>query len=443
MRTAERPIEECLLELLDCLGIEQAHIAAGGNPTFTDWHGLATRYPERIASLTVVSPAILDGSELAGMASRLLVVAGDQADTGQGAARLAADLPGVLLHSLRDYEAQPWADVAADRGEELAGAMLTFLDRHPVATVALPETAGEVAGISYRIRGAGPPLVLIPLMLAPAQWEPLLPTLTAHYCTISLGGPRLGVVGLLEARGRSAYLTVVRNVLDVAAIQPGETVLEVGGGSGVVLREIARRTGASRIVDVDISPYLLREAAALADQAGFTGRMEFREGSAEAIPLADDSVDVALSFTVLEEGDADRMLAELVRVTRPGGRVAVIVRAIDMPAWVSMPLGAEILAKVEHQRGMANGGAAAAGCGDRTLYRRLRTAGLTGLTCFPQFAVLSPEETARLTIAKQRILASLTAAEVHEWQDAAARAEADGTLFIAAAYHCAVGIKPA
>jgi pimeloyl-ACP methyl ester carboxylesterase len=82
MRTAERPIEECLLELLDCLGIEQAHIAAGGNPTFTDWHGLATRYPERIASLTVVSPAILDGSELAGMASRLLVVAGDQADTG-------------------------------------------------------------------------------------------------------------------------------------------------------------------------------------------------------------------------------------------------------------------------------------------------------------------------------------------------------------------------
>ena len=84
-----------------------------------------------------------------------------------------------------------------------------------------------------------------------------------------------------------------------------------------------------------------------------------------------------------------------------------------------------------------------AGCGDRTLYRRLRTAGLTGLTCFPQFAVLSPEETARLTIAKQRILASLTAAEVHEWQDAAARAEADGTLFIAAAYHCAVGTKPA
>jgi SAM-dependent methyltransferase len=443
MTTPERPIEECVVELLGHLGIERAHIAAGGAPTLTDWHGLATRHPERIASLTVISPPILDSSELAAIADRMLVVAGDQADTGQGAMRLASDLPAVSLHSLRGYEAQPWADVAADRGNELAGAMIAFLDRHAATPVALPEAAGEAAGISYRIRGAGPPLVLTPLMLAPSQCEPVLPALAEKYCTISLGGPRLGVVGTLEARGRSPYLTVVRSVLDVAAMRPGETVLEVGGGSGVVLREIARRTGgASRIIDVDINPYLLREAAALAEQAGFAGCIEFHQGSAEAIPLADRSVDVALSFTVLEEGDADRMLTELVRVTRPRGRVAAIVRAVDMPAWVSVPLSAEILAKAEQQRGMANGGVAAAGCGDRGLYRRMHAAGLTELTCFPRFAVLGPEETARLMIAKQRILASLTAAEAREWRDAAARAEADRTFFIAAAYHCAVGAKP-
>jgi len=40
-------------------------------------------------------------------------------------------------------------------------------------------------------------------------------------------------------------------------------------------------------------------------------------------------MDLTLSCTVLEEGDADRMLAEMIRVTKPGGRVAVIVRAID------------------------------------------------------------------------------------------------------------------
>ena len=106
-------------------------------------------------------------------------------------------------------------------------------------------------------------------------------------------------------------------------------------GSRVIVREIVRRTaGANRIIDVDISPYLLREAEALARQAGLADRISFREGNAEAIPLDDDSVDVALSFTVMEEGDADRMLSELVRVTRPGGRIAAMVRSLDMPWWI-------------------------------------------------------------------------------------------------------------
>ena len=90
-----------------------------------------------------------------------------------------------------------------------------------------------------------------------------------------------------------------------------------------MLREIARRTaGSNRIIDVDINPYLLREATALAKREGLAARIEFRRGSAEAIPLDDASVDVALAITVLEEGDADRMIAELVRVTKPGGRIA-------------------------------------------------------------------------------------------------------------------------
>jgi demethylmenaquinone methyltransferase / 2-methoxy-6-polyprenyl-1,4-benzoquinol methylase len=127
--------------------------------------------------------------------------------------------------------------------------------------------------------------------------------------------------------------------LDCAAIKPGEVVLEVGGGSGVVVREISRRTGgANPIIDVDISPYLLREAEVLAKQAGLGDHVSFQQGHAEAMPLADGSVDVALSFTVMEEGDADRMLSELIRVTRPGGRIAAIVRSLDMPPWTNTAL---------------------------------------------------------------------------------------------------------
>ena len=439
---AARGVELNLLDLLRHLGVERAHIAAGGPPVLTDWHGLATFHPERVASLTLPSPPILDTAELGGLASRLLVLAGDQGTSDQGATKLLHDLPGATSHFLRGYDWQPWSDVIADRGPEIGIAMLDFLDRHAVPAVTLSEGEGEAAGITYRIRGVGPPLVLMPLSLAPSQWEPLISTLDTRYCTISLGGPLLGVVGLLEARGRSNYLALVRNVLDLVGIQPGEVVLEVGGGSGVVVREVATlTTGANRIIDVDISPYLLREAASLAKRAGLADYITFQEGHAEAIPLADNSVDVALSFTVMEEGDADRMLAELVRVTRPGGRVAAIVRAVDMPSWVNLPISAAIRAKAD-QPGMASGGAAAAGCADTSLYRRFLAAGLTRLTCFPQFTVLGAEEVSRITIIKQRIIASLTEEEASEWRSAVARAEADGTFFIASSHHCAVGTKP-
>jgi SAM-dependent methyltransferase len=428
--------------LFQHLGIERAHLAAGGPPPLTDWHRLATRHPERIASLTLISPTILDPTPIAGIASRLLAITGDQGPFAQGATKLLADLPSVSLHTLSGYEWFPWSDVTADRGAEISPAMLAFLERHAVPPIALPEAEGDVAEISYRIRGAGPPLVLLPLSLSPSQWDPLIPTLSARYCTLSLGGPQLGVVGVLEARGRSDYMTLVRVILDLVAIKPGEVVLEVGGGSGVVVREIARQTaGANRIIDIDINPYLLREAASLAQRAGLADCISFQHGSAEAIPLADNSVDIALSFTVLEEGDADRMLAELVRVTRPGGRIAAIVRGIDMPSWVSAPLSATIRAKVD-KPGLVNGGMAPAGCADMTLYRRFHAAGLSELACFPQFVSIGPAELSRITNTELRIIAALTEEEREEWRSAVAQAAADETFFIASAHHCAVGTKP-
>jgi SAM-dependent methyltransferase len=439
---AARPVEACLVDLFDHLGIGRAHIAAG-RLGLTDWHGLATRRPDRVASLTLINPPILDAGQVRGLASRILAVSGDLGPTAEGAVKLLADLPGAASLLLRGFECHPWSDVIADCGSEIGPAMLSFLDRHQAPAVALPEGQGEMAEISFRIRGAGPPLVLMPLDLAPSQWEPLIPKLSERYCTISLGGPLLGSVGLLEARGRSTYLGLVRTVLDLVQIQPGEVVLEVGGGSGVVLREIARRTiGANPIIDVDINPYLLREAESLAKRAGLAERMTFQEGSAEAIPLAADSVDVALSFTVMEEGDADRMLAELVRVTRPGGRVAAIVRSCDLPSWANLPVSAALRTKVDRP-GLIGAGVAADGCADASLYRRFYATGLTELRCFPQLVAITPAEVSRFTISQQQILATLTTEEAAEWRSAAVQAAAEGTFFIATGHHCAVGTKPA
>ena len=98
MRTAAaRPIEDCLLDLFRHLGIERAHIVAGGPPPLRDWQNLATLHPERIASLTLISPPNVDSAPLAGLASRMLVFAGDQGRLARGAAELtASDQPNRL-----------------------------------------------------------------------------------------------------------------------------------------------------------------------------------------------------------------------------------------------------------------------------------------------------------------------------------------------------------
>lgn len=81
----------------------------------------------------------------------------------------------------------------------------------------------------------------------------------------------------------------------------------------------------------------------------------------------------------MEEGDADKMLSELVRVTRPGGRIAAIVRGVDMPSWANLPLTPATRAKTDRP-GLVNVGVAATGCADASLYRRFREAGLIELT---------------------------------------------------------------
>ena len=438
---AAHPVEERVLQLLRHLGIEQAHLAACMS---RDWGGLIATHPEIVSSLILVCPMGVNLSALRASAPRLLVVAGDKGRPADEAQRAVASVPGAVLITLSDYFGPSWADMIADRTEEIGSAMMAFLARlgqgKMARAVTISQGEGEVADISYSVRGSGPPLVLFPLGLAPSQWQPLLPTLSARFCTITLGGPALGMVGHLEARGHSGYLRVVQHLLDEARLGPGEALLEVGCGSGVIVRWLARQTGgANRIVGVDVNRYLLREAAALARKEGVEGAIQFREADAEALPFMNNHFDVTMACTVMEEGDADRMLAEFVRVTKPGGRVAVMVRSVDMPWWVNLPLPAELKTKVEagHRLG---GNVEEQGCADAGLYRRLHQAGLVQVTMFPQWATYAEGE--RLQYVQERIVATLGPEEAKEWRQAITRAEAERTFFIAESFHCAVGTKP-
>jgi hypothetical protein len=144
---------------------------------------------------------------------------------------------------------------------------------------------------------------------------------------------------------------------------------------------------------------------------------------------------------MLEEVDADRVLAELVRMVRPGGRIAVAVRASDIPYWDSLPLRPELRAKLAARKGA---GAAARGCADASLYRRFRTLGLTAVELRPLLAIDRPEDNAPNWRANNEagMQAALGPDEVPEWRAALARAEAEGSLLWGQCYHCAVGTKP-
>jgi SAM-dependent methyltransferase len=436
---AELSVADRLAQVLHHLGIERAHFAAS---MLADVTGFAQAHPERIASLTLVCPPRLDPSTLRALGARLLIITGDQGRPAAMVRDAVTSLPGATVIWLPGYFSPPWADVVADCTADIESALLNvLLKEQPQKDKAVHSgLQGTVAGITYHSQGEGRPLVLLPLGLASSQWDPLLSHLNTRCRTVTLGGPALGFLAMLESRGHAAgYRGMVQRVMETVQLRPGEVVLEVGCGSGVLDRWLAGYTSqANRIIGVDVNRYLLREATALAMQEGLADVIAFQEGDAEALPFPDNHVDVALSFTMLEEGNADRMLAEMVRVAKPGGRVAVMVRAIDIPWVVNVPLRPEVKTKAEIPRGFVG----AQGCADASLYRRFHEARLTHVQMFPQLAAFEQPQTPQAQFAHGAILGALTAEETQEWYVGTAQAVAGGTYFIAQPFHCVVGTKP-
>jgi demethylmenaquinone methyltransferase/2-methoxy-6-polyprenyl-1,4-benzoquinol methylase len=113
----------------------------------------------------------------------------------------------------------------------------------------------------------------------------------------------------------------------VAAIdpRPGQRILDVATGTGLVAFELARRNGCE-VIGLDQSEEMLSGARArLAAHSALSGRVTFLRGEAERLPFADKEFD-ALTFTYLLRYVDDRAatMRELARVVRPGGRIGMV-----------------------------------------------------------------------------------------------------------------------
>jgi len=125
---------------------------------------------------------------------------------------------------------------------------------------------------------------------------------------------------------------------DLAAIKPGETVVDLGSGSGMDSFLAARQTGESgRVVGIDMTEAQLAKARRLATEQDFAN-VEFTEAHIEQLPLAESSADVVISNGVINlSPDKTKVFAEAARVLRSGGRLAIadIVTAIRLPEGVT------------------------------------------------------------------------------------------------------------
>jgi SAM-dependent methyltransferase len=437
MRTVDR-----LASLMDHLRLEAACFAT---QMPGDVAGLAEERPERISGLVLCVPTRLDPQPFERVAPRLLMIAGEMGLSAETTRHAHARLREAQRHILDRYDATGWSDVVADRPADVAGTMIRFLgsaaqqDPYPRRPFGRSPAAhsGTHAGLTYRIEGHGPALILMPFLLAPSQWEPAVPELARYFTVIRLGGAHIGGVALLEDRAREpTYQAMFRTLVDLMAPQDGSRILDVGCGSGALDRLLAARLGqAARIDAIDVNPFLLREAADLAKE--FAGRIRFAPASALALPFADQTFDCVFSVTVLEECDADQAIAEMIRVARPGARIGLVVRAIDLPQWWNLSLPAEIKAKAEMPaRSIAPGGVA-----DASLYTRMRRAGLVDLRPFPMLITLDAPEGPIWRYREDHVLSQLSPAEAAVWFTARMAASQEGLLMHAHALHCAVATK--
>src|SRR5262245_28769295 len=117
-------VEERLRRLFQHLGIDRAHVV-GRSPN--DWRGLATTFPEMVASLTLLGPMTVDPQNIAHLASRLLVITGDQGPTAENVRAAMARLEKSSVVILPGYSLLGWSDLVADCPDEISSALLQFL----------------------------------------------------------------------------------------------------------------------------------------------------------------------------------------------------------------------------------------------------------------------------------------------------------------------------
>jgi demethylmenaquinone methyltransferase / 2-methoxy-6-polyprenyl-1,4-benzoquinol methylase len=117
-----------------------------------------------------------------------------------------------------------------------------------------------------------------------------------------------------------------RRVMEVAAVRPGEDILEVAVGTGVQLVRLAQANTEGRTAGIEPSTGMLRQARRRLGDAGLGDRVELMQGSALDLPFEDGSFDLVVNgymLDLLPRDEIPHALEQFKRVLRPGGRLVL------------------------------------------------------------------------------------------------------------------------
>lgn len=144
--------------------------------------------------------------------------------------------------------------------------------------------------------------------------------------------------------------------LEHTGLRPGQSVLDIAGGTGDLALRFSRRVGNSgRVVLADINESMLRVGRDRMIDKGVMSNIEFVQANAEVLPFEDDTFDVVtIAFGLRNVTDKDKALASMQRVLKPGGRLLVLEfskpvlpllsKAYDAYSFTALPMMGKLIA---------------------------------------------------------------------------------------------------
>ena len=191
------------------------------------------------------------------------------------------------------------------------------------------------------------------------------------------------------------------NPVAFAEVREGDVAVDIGSGAGIDCLFAAQKVGSSgKVIGIDMTPDMIERARANARAAGATN-VEFRQGDAERMPVANDEADWVISNCVINlSPDKPAVFREIARVLKPGGRISISdIVAEDLPAavrasqdaWTSCLAGA--ISEAEYVRGLEAAGLADVRVTERITYGPDKLEGLLGSSaCCPEGGALTPDD---------------------------------------------------